>query len=119
MDTTTQASGMGFWQHAIREQEESGLSVKDYCQVIEKSRYQFYYWRQRIQDGRQKMMKPVCATGDYIELRPLKTSTEPIGFIEIRIGAFVMNYTSDTDQEVFRKAAAILLEVQNESGVAV
>jgi len=119
MDTTAEAGGIEFWRKSIREQEESGLSVKDYCQVIERSRYQFYYWRQRIQNGRRKMMKPGCATSDFIELQPPMKRTEPIGSIEIRIGAFAISYTSETDGEVFRTAATILLEVQKKSGVCV
>ncbi len=118
MGTSTEAGSMGFWQNAIREQAESGLSVKEYCQVIEKSRYQFYYWRQRIKGERQSIQTPLCAAEDFIEMRQLRASAEMNRCIEIRIGIFSLDYTSDTDQELFREAAAILLAVQNEPGVA-
>jgi len=62
---------------------------------------------------------PRGATVDFIEVQPLVASAEPTRYsIEIRIGVFSMINKNDTDQELFRKAAAILLAVQNESGVA-
>ncbi len=33
---------LDFWQHAISEQAGSGPTVKEYCQLIEKTPFQYY-----------------------------------------------------------------------------
>jgi len=118
MNTRAEEGGRNFWQNAIKEQVASGLSIKEYCEVIEKSRYQFYYWRQRMQGKRLKATAPLCSAVDFIEMNTQVMIPKAVRCVEVRIGAFSLNYTSDTDQELFCKAATILLALRNEQGVA-
>jgi transposase-like protein len=39
-----------FWRQLITEQEQSGLSVRAFCQQHRTSEYSFYQWRKRLND---------------------------------------------------------------------
>jgi ribosomal protein S17 len=114
MGNDAKAKNMEYWQNAIKEQAENGLSVKDYCQLTEKSCHKFYYWRQRIH-AKQHQTDPQSDKVEFLEVRPLSASAASIGGVDIRIGSCSLSFKNDTDQALFKKAVALLLAVQHES----
>jgi len=105
-----------FWESAIREQAESGLTVGEYCELIEKSSYQFYYWKRRVSGGKKTAMIAVGSGADsFIELRPsgldIHARSDYADQVDIRIGSFSLRFTEQTDRALFKAAASVLLEI--------
>jgi len=44
----TQAARLDFWRHLIEKQQQSGLSVRAFCQQQRTSEFSFYHWRNRL-----------------------------------------------------------------------
>jgi hypothetical protein len=47
----TQEERRQLWRRLIAEQEQSGLSVRAFCQQRRTSEYSFYHWRKRLAAG--------------------------------------------------------------------
>lgn len=108
--------GIVFWATAIKEQAESGLSVREYCRLIEKSTYQFYYWKRRVTDAQQTAVIPGGSNAQsFIELRAsdieISARRDYAEQVDIRIGLFSIRLTEHTDRALFKAAASILLEI--------
>jgi hypothetical protein len=102
-----------FWEKAIAEQHESGLTVEEYCQLIEKPTHRFYYWKRQFSE--HSRIPDTHASDSFIEVfSPVGFSTISSisnGQIEIRIGACTLFFTATTDPVLFKTAAATLLEL--------
>jgi hypothetical protein len=46
----TQAVRLDFWRQLIAKQEQSGTSVRAFCQQHRTSEYSFYHWRKRLRE---------------------------------------------------------------------
>jgi transposase-like protein len=46
----TQAARLDFWRQLIAKQEQSGVSVRAFCQQHRTSEYSFYHWRKRLRE---------------------------------------------------------------------
>ena len=46
----TQAARLDFWRQLIAKQEQSGVSVRAFCQQHRTSEYSFYHWRKRVRE---------------------------------------------------------------------
>src|SRR5580658_2366321 len=44
----TQAARREFWRQLIAAQQQSGMSVRGFCQQRRTSEYSFYHWRKRL-----------------------------------------------------------------------
>ena len=44
----TQAARLDFWRQLIAAQQQSGMSVRAFCQQRRTSEYSFYHWRKRL-----------------------------------------------------------------------
>jgi hypothetical protein len=44
----THAARLDFWRHLIKKQQQSGLSVRAFCQQQRTSEFSFYHWRKRL-----------------------------------------------------------------------
>jgi hypothetical protein len=44
----TQAARREFWRQLIAAQQQSGMSVRAFCQQRRASEYSFYHWRKRL-----------------------------------------------------------------------
>ena len=114
--TTTTNEAIEFWKLAINEQSASGLTVAEYCQLIEKSTYQFYYWKRRVCGVKPTATIPRESNEHrFIELRPTDSATSAsrdyADQVDIRIGSFTIRFTEHTNRELFREAASVLREV--------
>jgi len=96
----------------IKKQEESGLSVAEYCRNHEKSRGQFIYWKRKVCAAqRARTVFQEAGPHGFIEVHPAKSAGGGRGndtHVEIRIGVFSIRFTDRTDRDLFRTAAAVL-----------
>jgi hypothetical protein len=46
----TQVARLDFWRQFIAKQQQSGTSVRAFCQQHRTSEYSFYHWRKRIRE---------------------------------------------------------------------
>jgi hypothetical protein len=46
----TREARRAFWQQLIARQQQTGLSVRAFCQQYQTSEYSFYQWRKRLND---------------------------------------------------------------------
>ena len=116
MKATTTNTAIEFWISAVKEQAASGLTVADYCQLIEKSTFQFYYWKRRVGNGATKAFgRTESETGGFIEVQYRRTDSrsrdEPLDFVDIQIGLFSIRFTAHTERALFKAAASALLEI--------
>ena len=54
-----------YWEKTIREAARSGVSVREFCQRRKLNVGQFYWWRRRLEQARQRrtLGKPSAARG--------------------------------------------------------
>ena len=114
--TTTTSKAIEFWTSAIREQAESGLTASEYCQLIEKSTYQFYYWKRRVRDDATKMYGTTEGeTSGFVEIQSARIGSRIRDtlseYVDIRVGSFSIRFTEHTDRALFKAAASALLEI--------
>ena len=113
---TTTNTAIEFWISAIKEQATSGLTVAEYCQLIGKSTFQFYYWKRRVGNGAPKAFgRTENETVGFIEVQhgriDSRSRDEPFDFVDIHIGSFSIRFTAHTDRALFKAAASALLEM--------
>ncbi len=113
---TTTNTAIEFWISAIKEQATSGLTVAEYCQLIEKSTFQFYYWKRRVGNGSPKASgRTESEPGGFIEVQyghiDSRSRDEVFDSVDIQIGSFLIRFTAHTDRALFKAAATALLEI--------
>ena len=59
------------WTARFADQKESGLSVSDWCQQHNFSRYQFFYWKRQLKDE--------VVTQSLPDIVPLTMPSAPVG----------------------------------------
>lgn len=103
---------------AIQEQEECGLSVSDYCQLIEKNSTQFYYWKRKLDTSSGEKIRTDSndvSVSEFIELKPSHSAKQSRVIVspkvDIYIGSFSICFSENTDIELFKVAATILKEI--------
>lgn len=104
------------WMQVIREQKQSGQSIKDFCQKKGISRDAYFYWLRKIR-------KTTCIELSKMEV-PIKHLPEvshvPQGWIELHQGQEIKStldievsgcrvaVDADTDPELLKKVCRIL-----------
>ncbi|MEY2341426.1 hypothetical protein AB4090_04865 [Acidithiobacillus sp. IBUN Pt1247-S3] len=77
------------WQQRVRAQEESGLSVRQFCEQQGLSLPQFYYWRRRLRESTPAPGATDSAdlTSAFVELglAGLCPPKDPVAPLEIRL----------------------------------
>ena len=46
-----------YWQRAIREAVQSGMSIREFCRQRRLKENQFYWWQHKLKAGRQERMR--------------------------------------------------------------
>jgi transposase-like protein len=46
----TQVARLDFWRQLVAKQQQSGISVRAFCQQHGTSEYSFYHWRKRLRE---------------------------------------------------------------------
>ncbi|OQA61791.1 MAG: hypothetical protein BWY39_01983 [Spirochaetes bacterium ADurb.Bin269] len=110
---STSKKTIEFWEKSIAEQHESGLTVEEYCQLIEKPTHRFYYWKRRFAE--KSRISHSNDSDAFVEISQPCTIQAIAGRssdqIEIRIGECTLFFTTTTDPLLFKTAASVLLEL--------
>ena len=108
------------WRKVFSEHEASGLNVAIFCQRAHISKYQYYYWKQRVNNNPvavQNESESTFEARDFIQVSTFdlvrKHGHETTGSkaVEIRIGSISLLFRSDTDRELFKTAVSVIIEV--------
>ena|SRR6266404_2103806 len=75
-----------FWRKLVAQQQQSGLSVRDFCQQHRTSEYSFYQWRRRLAQkvpvkfalvdaspsprGRAEAVEVILSSGERLHITP-------------------------------------------------
>ena len=66
------------WTEIIREQKESGMSVKAYCEKAGKHENVYFYWQKKLREAASAQMNGALAlTGESV--------VSPRGFAEVKV----------------------------------
>lgn len=98
------------WMEIIRDRQNSGLNVKDYCQIKGLSRHAYYYWQRKL---RESACAELAKQEDPVALIPtgwaqLTTETTVSSSLEIEVVGCRININYDTDPELLKKVCRIL-----------
>ena len=64
----TQEKRREFWRKLIAQQEQSGLSVRAFCQQHRTGEYSFYHWRKRLREQLPMKFVPVAVAAMEVML---------------------------------------------------
>ena len=65
---------MNAWAESIRDQQESTLSVEEWCQQHQVTKHQFYYWKKKLKDQFVESQIPEIVPVPQTVLQPSNTS---------------------------------------------
>ncbi len=86
------------WTKIIRERQESGLTVRDYCAQHGLAEKTYYYWLRKLRSAAAETMEP-----QLVRLEESNSSTTQM--IHIRYGTVELTLPEDVDL----KAVSVLL----------
>lgn len=117
MDTQKVATEyrMSQWAQVIQERQNSGQSVKDFCEANGLNRNTYFYWQRKLREtactvlSTSKESKGVVP-GGWIQLSP-----EPERCVkevlDIEIGGCHITVTNETDHELLKKVCLTLRDL--------
>ena len=99
---STSAANQGKWRQVVREQEQSGLSIGEFCRKQGYALHQFRYWKDRLRKlGPELEFVPAIAKGAG---QPSKDSTG----LTLEVGKARIVIRSGFDRELLRQAVRAL-----------
>ena len=114
MDTQKAATQyrLSQWAKIVQARQESGQTIKDFCQAMEISKSQYFYWQ-------RKLRNLACTE---LALQDETLDTTPNGWIQvtsaqaqqtkkalkIEIGGFQINVDTETDLELLKNICRVL-----------
>ncbi|MGI6449786.1 MAG: IS66 family insertion sequence element accessory protein TnpA [Desulfitobacteriia bacterium] len=98
------------WMQVIRERQESGLSIKDFCQKNGISRHAYFYWQRKLRKVAfmelSKQEEAVnCVPEGWLQLTQ---GHEIRPTLDIEVGGCRINVDAGTDPELLKKVCRIL-----------
>lgn len=98
------------WTHVIREQQNSGQNIKDFCEAngIKPSKY--FYWQRKLRkaacEGLLKLEEPANTTPEgWVQVEPRQLTKTTLC---IEAGGCRVNVDKDTDPDLIKKICRIL-----------
>jgi transposase-like protein len=93
------------WEQRLAEYENSGKTIKAWCQEQAVRENQFYYWRKKLRDQ--------SGTGKPVKWLPVKLDNSKQGSlasdsIAVHIGQVTVEIKKGFDQQLFREIVQIL-----------
>lgn len=107
---------LSHWAGVMRERQESGLSIKEFCETSGFHQNIYFYWQRKLREAACRQLLP--ATQDKIEtvvappgwttckLEPGKTESQ--NSVAIEIGKFRVMAANDTNEETLLKVCRTL-----------
>jgi transposase-like protein len=93
------------WEQRLAEYENSGKTIKAWCQEQAVRENQFYYWRKKLRD-QSEMGKPVKWLS--VKLDNSKQDSLASDSIAVHIGQVKVEIKKGFDQQLFREIVQIL-----------
>jgi transposase-like protein len=106
------------WAGVMRERQESGLSIKAYCEQVGIHENVYYYWQRKL---REAACQQLIAVGNGSERIPTgwaickaenelnENKTAEISGVEIRIGKCEVKVTRGMDEEMLSTVLRMLV----------
>lgn len=112
MQEVTKEYRLSKWIQVIQERQNSGQSIKDFCQENGISRHAYFYWQRKLRKdacmefSKQAMETAVsCAPRGWMQLpqnQEIKTT------LDIEVGGCRISVDTETDPELLKKICRIL-----------
>ena len=104
-----------FWRRALADQEESGLSVRQFCQRKKIAEASFYGWRRELalrdREGNGSERQAGSAAGHEQAFVPLRVTPSPVlaaGLELLHPSGHVIRIPAGFDDETLRRILSIL-----------
>ena len=104
------------WAKVIQERQESGQSIKGFCQATGISKSQYFYWQRKLRNVactelaiQEKSMDPIPS--GWIQLASAQTQ-QMKEVLDIEINGFHISVNAGTDPELLKKVCRVLGSLQ-------
>lgn len=104
------------WMEIMRDRKNSGLTVKDYCQLKDISRHAYYYWQRKL---RKSACTKLAKQEAQVNLPPpgwAKLSPELAGSlaksIEVEVSGCSIKVSEDTNLDLLKNICSTLRSMQ-------
>lgn len=101
------------WAQVIKERQESGQTIKDFCEEKGISRHKFFYWQNKLRKiacrelvKTEKPGRNITPNG-WVQLAP-KQEQHMKGALLIEINGCHITVDGDTDTELIKKVCRVL-----------
>lgn len=111
---------MEYWKQVVIAQQQSGLSVTEYCRKQDINYNAFYYWLRKIREefvgGMPEMAVIDTSEKQFAVLSSTSvTAAVPVSEkhspLKLSLGAMVLEVTEDTSRELLLKTLSCIKEV--------
>ena len=98
------------WLEVIKDRQNSGLSVKDYCQKMDLSKTQYYYWQKKIREAACESIVGDNKTSAIIPngWAKLISTNSADETLKINIAGCQIEVDSNTDLELLKRVCYLL-----------
>ena len=86
----TQHRGTHEWETLVRQYEDSGLTIKDFCSRCRVSYWSFCRWRRTLSES--------TAGTEVVEVRPLVLPTSTPGLLRVMVGSVTIEVGTPVDE---------------------
>ena len=100
------------WAKVIQERQESGQSIKGFCQATGISKSQYFYWQRKLRNVactelaiQEKSADPIPS--GWIQLAPVQAQ-QMKEVLDIEINGFHIGVNARTDPELLKKVCRVL-----------
>jgi hypothetical protein len=107
------------WAEIIKQRNESGLSIKAFCETAEIKENSYFYWQKKIRQATYHELMPHENTTKLTRIINQQTPTGWVSYkttkcgsegatITIEMGQFRVKVTTDTDIDLLAKVCKVL-----------
>lgn len=101
------------WGDIIRECQDSGMKIKDWCSENNVSKDKYYYWRSQLRDVCVESLPMVQNTATLVQI-PMETMIpapvdKPTGGLNISIGSIDIRVDTDSSLDLLKSVLQKLI----------
>lgn len=101
---------MAHWEQVIRECEESGMTIKAYCENADIRPSLYFYWRRKLRNVAGKIDEGTLpAPQGWIKIEPASPDNTAAQTIPIEIGKCRIIASGETDEALLSKVCKVLV----------
>lgn len=105
---------LSHWSGVMRERQESGLSIKKFCQEIGCHENVYYYWQRKLREAAVERTQLAydadnrLVPSGWARLEAVEASAAESGGLTIEVGGCRINATAETDPELLAQVCRML-----------